>query len=320
MENLRKMLMAMAKDIRVILIKICRPAAQHAHHGVPDRRDKQQEKSLETMEIYAPIAHRLGMQQLKWELEDLSLKYLDPVGYEEIERRAGRRLRRARGVSWPTSRSSIEAAPDAGGHPVHRLRPGEAHLLHLPEDVRPEQDPGRDLRPVRLPGHRGRHPGLLQRAGLHPRHVSSRCWAGSRTISAPPSPTCYQSLHTTVIGREGIPFEVQIRTWEMHQTAEYGVAAHWKYKQGMANEELGSEETFEWIRQPAGEPAGRRRRGLRPHPEGGHVRRRGVCLYPPGRRDEPARRGHPHRLCLLHPLRRRQPHGGGPGQRPHRPL
>ncbi|MFQ9918029.1 MAG: hypothetical protein ACLRWQ_18190 [Flavonifractor plautii] len=99
-----------------------------------------------------------------------------------------------------------------------------------------------------------------------------------------PKPNGYQSLHTTVIGREGIPFEVQIRTWEMHHTAEYGMAAHWKYKQGMASGSWAPRRRYEWVRTLAGKPAGRRRRGLCPHPEGGYVRRRGVRLHPGRRR------------------------------------
>ena len=139
MENLRKMLLAMAKDIRVILIKI----ADRMHNmRTMDYQspEKQRSKSLETMEIYAPIAHRLGMQRAKWELEDLSLQYLDPQGYKEITQTLDRRM------------PELEAFMD---------RPHQARLQHLPEDVHPEAGAQRYLRPLRLPCDRRHHSRLL---------------------------------------------------------------------------------------------------------------------------------------------------------------
>ena len=140
MENLRKMLMAMAQDIRVILIKIC-DRLHNMRTMEYQSPKKQREKSLETMEIYAPLAHRLGMQKLKWELEDLSLRYLDPVGYKEIEEEMAKRSA-AHEEFLACHPAAHPAAAGAGGHPLQGVRPGEARLLHLPQDVCPEQDPG----------------------------------------------------------------------------------------------------------------------------------------------------------------------------------
>ena len=140
MENLRKMFMAMAQDIRVILIKIC-DRLHNMRTMEYQSPAKQREKSLETMEIYAPIAHRLGMQKLKWELEDLSLRYLDPVGYKEIEDELA--ARSSAHEEFLGRRPAAHHPADVGrGHPLQGLRPGEAHLFHLPQDVRPEQDTG----------------------------------------------------------------------------------------------------------------------------------------------------------------------------------
>ena len=147
MENMRKMLLAMAKDIRVILIKM----ADRLHNMrtmAYQSEEKQRIKSLETMEIYAPIAHRLGMQKIKWELEDLSLLYLDPTGYKAITDASGGR-RRAR----------------------DDLEPHQAHLQHLPQNVRAKARHQRHFRPVRVSRHRGHDPRLLQRARHHPRYV-----------------------------------------------------------------------------------------------------------------------------------------------------
>ena len=247
MENLRKMLMAMAKDIRVILIKL----ADRTHNMRTmeyQTAEKQRQKSLETMEIYAPIAHRLGMQRIKWELEDLSLKYLDPVGYDEITR------------SLAAKQSEHEAFMERVQAQIEeRLK--EQHVPYLKVYGRMK----------------------------HPYSIYRKMYAQNKTMDevldlfafrvivdtvadcynvlgiihdmykplpgrfkdyiSTPKPNMYQSVHTTVIGSEGIPFEVQIRTWEMHMTAEYGVAAHWKYKTGSGEgTKAGDEEKFAWIR------------------------------------------------------------------------
>ena len=244
MENLRKMLMAMSRDIRVILIKI----ADRTHNMRTmeyQSREKQRQKSLETMEIYAPIAHRLGMQRMKWELEDTSLKYLDPVAYNEIE----------------TSLESKRAEYDAFIDRVTKQIEDRLNEMHIPYH---------------------RVYGRMK----HPYSIYRKMYAQSKTMDevldlfafrvivdtvadcynvlgiihdlyrpllgrfkdyiGTPKPNMYQSLHTTVMGNSGIPFEVQIRTQEMHEIAEYGIAAHWKYKRGISGE--AGEGTYEWVR------------------------------------------------------------------------
>ncbi len=244
MENLRKMLMAMSRDIRVILIKI----ADRTHNMRTmeyQSTDKQRQKSLETMEIYAPIAHRLGMQRLKWELEDTSLKYLDPVAYNEIE-------------------SSLES----------KRGEYDAFIERVTRQIEDR------LREMHIPYHR------VYGRMKHPYSIYRKMYVQQKTMSevldlfafrvivdtvadcynvlgvihdlyrpllgrfkdyiGTPKPNMYQSLHTTVMGKSGIPFEVQIRTQEMHEVAEYGIAAHWKYKQGISGS--AREGSYEWVR------------------------------------------------------------------------
>ena len=245
MENLRKMLIAMSRDIRVILIKVCDRLHNMRTMEYQSPR-KQREKSLETMEIYAPIAHRLGMQKLKWELEDLSLRYLDPVGYKEIEDELA-------------ERSSAHEEFMAGiQHRIqHRLAQEGIHctvygrVKHIYSIYRKMFAQNKTLDEIfDLYAFRvivDDIPECYNVLGcIH--DMFKPVLGRFKDYIGTPKPNGYQSLHTTVIGSEGIPFEVQIRTWDMHQTAEYGVAAHWKYKQGMANEKLGSEATYEWIR------------------------------------------------------------------------
>ena len=242
MENLRKMLMAMSHDIRVILIKIC-DRLHNMRTMEYQSPKKQREKSLETMEIYAPIAHRLGMQKLKWELEDLSLRYLDPVGYKEIEDELA-------------ERSSAHEEFMAGiQHKIQqRLRQEGIHatvygrVKHIYSIYRKMYTQNKTLDEIfDLYAFRvivDDIPGCYNVLGcIH--DMFKPVLGRFKDYIGTPKPNMYQSLHTTVIGREGIPFEVQIRTWEMHQTAEYGIAAHWKYKQNVGE---GSEKEFEWVR------------------------------------------------------------------------
>ena len=245
MENLRKMLMAMAKDIRVILIKICDRLHNMRTMEYQSAR-KQKEKALETMEIYAPIAHRLGMQRIKWELEDTSLQYLDPIGYREIaDELAARSSAHEEFLAGIQKR--IQDRLDEEG--IRCTIYGRVkHIYSIYRKMYTQNktmDEIFDLYAFRVIV--DDMPECYNVLGvIH--DLFNPVLGRFKDYISTPKPNGYQSLHTTVIGREGIPFEVQIRTWEMHHTAEYGIAAHWKYKQGMANEKLGTEEAFEWVR------------------------------------------------------------------------
>ena len=244
MENLRKMLFAMSRDIRVILIKI----ADRLHNMRTMEYQtpaKQKKKAFETMEIYAPIAHRLGLAKMKWELEDLSLKYLDPVAYDEINRKLaqasaehGQFMSRVQEeISCRLLELNVPHATVYGRvkHPYSIYR-----KMYLQEKTMEELY---DLFAFRV---------LVDTVKdcynvLGVVHDIYKPILGRfKDYIATPKPNMYQSLHTTVIGEEGIPFEVQIRTYDMHAINEYGVAAHWKYKQGIKKE--GGEADYEWIR------------------------------------------------------------------------
>ena len=245
MENLRKMLMAMAKDIRVILIKICDRLHNMRTMEYQSPR-KQREKALETMEIYAPIAHRLGMQRIKWELEDTSLKYLDPVGYQEIADELA-----ARSSAHEEFLASIQKKITDRLREEHIEATVYGRVKHIYSIYRKMYTQNKTLDEIfDLYAFRvivKDIPECYNVLGcIH--DLFKPVLGRFKDYIGTPKPNGYQSLHTTVIGREGIPFEVQIRTWEMHHTAEYGIAAHWKYKQGMANAKLGTEEAFEWVR------------------------------------------------------------------------
>ena len=247
MENLRKMLMAMAKDIRVILIKI----ADRMHNMrtmAYQSPAKQRTKSLETMEIYAPIAHRLGMQRAKWELEDLSLQYLDPQGYQEIMDNLEARM------------PELEAFMDSMRDRIQQRLEKEGvnasiffRIKHIYSIYRKMYTQKLDLNGIfDLCAFRvivDSIPDCYNVLGII--HDMFKPVPGRfKDYISTPKPNMYQSVHTTVIGSEGIPFEVQIRTWEMHYTAEYGIAAHWKYKMGDSGSAVrsGDEDKFAWVR------------------------------------------------------------------------
>ncbi len=246
MENLRKMLMAMSKDIRVILIKLC-DRLHNMRTMEYQSPKKQKEKSLETLEIYAPLAHRLGMQKLKWELEDLSLKFLDPTSYQHIENQLN-------------SRASVHE--EFMARVQHRIQSRMlqdgiqctvyGRVKHIYSLYRKMYNQNKSLYEIfDLYAFRVIVADIAACYNvLGCIHDMFNPMQGRfKDYISTPKPNGYQSLHTTVIGREGIPFEVQIRTQDMHDRAEYGIAAHWKYKQGMTgNQELGSEKTFEWVR------------------------------------------------------------------------
>ena len=247
MENLRKMLMAMAKDIRVILIKI----ADRLHNmRTMDYQtpDKQRTKSLETMEIYAPIAHRLGMQQAKWELEDLSLRYLDPAGYKEITNYLNSRMADLEGFMSSVD-EKIQTRLESEGIQASIF----SRIKHVYSIYRKMYAQKLDINGIfDLCAFRvivDSLPDCYNVLGVI--HDMFKPVPGRfKDYISTPKPNMYQSLHTTVIGSEGIPFEVQIRTWEMHHTAEYGIAAHWKYKMdgGGSAVRQGDEEKFAWVR------------------------------------------------------------------------
>ena len=243
MENLRKMLMAMAKDIRVILIKIS-DRLHNMRTMEYQTPEKQKQKSFETMEIYAPIAHRLGMQKMKWELEDLSLKYLDPVGYREITEALDEKAAEYDGFMSAVHDRIVTRLKEEGidatvygrmKHPYSIYRKMYTQNKSL-DDVfdlfafRVIVDTVADCYNVL---------GIIH-------DLFKPILGRFKDYIGTPKPNMYQSLHTTVVGESGIPFEVQIRTKEMHEVAEYGVAAHWKYKQN--GQGAGDERSYEWVR------------------------------------------------------------------------
>lgn len=243
MENLRKMLLAMSKDIRVILVKIS-DRLHNMRTMEYQTPAKQKQKSFETMEIYAPIAHRLGMQKMKWELEDLSLKYLDPIGYQEIVTALESKADEYEAFMSEVDRQITQRLKESGiasevygrtKHPYSIYRKMYTQNKRL-DDVfdlfafRVIVDEVADCYNVLGVIHDLYKPIL----GRFKDYIGT------------PKPNMYQSLHTTVVGDHGIPFEVQIRTREMHEVAEYGIAAHWKYKNGGRG--IGEETRYEWVR------------------------------------------------------------------------
>ena len=243
MENLRKMLLAMSKDIRVILIKIA--DRLHNMHTMNFQSEaKRREKALETMEIYAPLAHRLGMQRVKWELEDLSLIYLDPIGYQEIVVQLDARME-----ELSEFMDSVQERIRRRMEECHIRCEVSGRLKHIYSIYR------------KMAAQNKRFNEILDLCAFRVIVDSVQdCYnvlgqihelftpipGRFKDYIATPKPNMYQSIHTSVIGSEGIPFEVQIRTWEMHHTAEYGVAAHWKYKDGVQGN--ADEDKFAWIR------------------------------------------------------------------------
>ncbi|MBQ3356916.1 MAG: bifunctional (p)ppGpp synthetase/guanosine-3',5'-bis(diphosphate) 3'-pyrophosphohydrolase [Oscillospiraceae bacterium] len=242
MENLRKMFLAMSKDIRVVLIKIC-DRLHNTRTMEYQTREKQISKSRETMDIYAPLAHRLGMQKIKWELEDISLKYLDPDGYEQLMAFLDAHKEEADRFMH-SIQSTIMTRLSAVG--IHGSIYGRIkHVYSIYRKMQQQKktiDELYDLYAFRIIV--DTIPDCYNVLG-HIHDLFNLVPGRFKDYISTPKPNYYQSLHTTVIGKDGIPFEVQIRTWEMHETAEYGIAAHWKYKEGI---EGGNEKDFEWVR------------------------------------------------------------------------
>ena len=244
-ENVRKMLLAMSEDIRVIIIKL----ADRLHNirtlnfVAPQKR---RDKALETLEIYAPIAHRLGIRAIKEELEDRAISYLDPIGYKEIEDELSKQGK--------SHSEFLETIKSQIGERVHEVVPEAAleariksvHGIYRKMYMQNKNfDEIYDIYAVRIIVDSVIecydclgiiHDMFTPIPGRFKDYIST------------PKPNMYQSLHTTVLGRAGIPFEVQIRTWDMHKTAEFGIAAHWKYKLGI-NGKQKIEERLAWVRQ-----------------------------------------------------------------------
>ncbi len=243
-ENLRKMFLAMSKDVRVIFIKLCdRLHNMRTLYAKPE--GKRRITALETMQVYAPLAHRLGMQKIKQELEKLSLSYLDPIGYNEVKKDIDRR--------YGQNINFLQKATEQITEKLHDLNfdffiEGRVKSVYSIYKKMYEQgksfDEIYDFYALRIITDTE----LDCYTILGIIHDMFKSIPGRfKDYISTPKPNMYRSLHTTVIGRDGIPFEVQIRTREMHQVAEYGIAAHWKYKSGSRESKEDIDKKLEWI-------------------------------------------------------------------------
>ena len=246
-ENFRKMFLAMTKDIRVLIIKLAdRLHNMRTLEYMPT--DKRTSKALETLEIYAPLAGRLGMFSIKFELEDLALKYLHPSDYKKLSEAVALKKEKYE-QELDTLIDEIAAELKKAGI-QGEVKGRSKHLYSIYKKMvvqKKELDEIFDLLAVRI---------LVSSvkdcyAALGLVHTRWMPIPGRfKDYIAMPKPNMYQSLHTTVLGDNGEPFEIQIRTYEMHQVAEYGIAAHWKYKEGKVNGETDdSEKKLAWVRQ-----------------------------------------------------------------------
>jgi len=244
-ESLRKMIIAMSKDIRVVIIKL----ADRLHNirtleYMP--KEKQNQKAIETIEIYAPIANRLGIASIKWELEDLSLKYIDPEGYEDLLEKVQDKSEKRKNYNFNIISLMKEKLDESGIEADIKGRPKSLYSIYKKMYFKNRSfEQIYDLIAVRI---------IVDSikdcyGALGIVHTLWKPIPGRfKDYIAMPKPNMYQSLHTTVIGPDGEPFEIQIRTLDMHRTAEYGIAAHWKYKEGI-DEQTRYEEKLNWLRQ-----------------------------------------------------------------------
>lgn len=243
MESLRKMFLAMAKDVRVIFIKL----ADRLHNmrtldAQPE--EKRRRIALETMHVYAPLAHRLGMQRVKQELENESLSYLDPNGYEAVRKDIDRKFGQNQDFIENTKKQISAKLEENGINSSLEGRVKSVYSIYRKMYKQGKSfDEIYDFYAVRIIVNTE----LECYTALGIIHEMYNTIPGRfKDYISIPKPNMYRSLHTTVIGRDGIPFEVQIRTWEMHQIAEFGIAAHWKYKSGDKGG-LELDQKLEWI-------------------------------------------------------------------------
>lgn len=243
LEDLRKMFLAMARDLRVILIKLA-----DRLHNMRTMKSQVPEKALakaqETMEVYAPLAHRLGVSEIKWELEDLAFRILYPDKYQEVAQVVSRKRQEREEITREVIREMRMRLEEIGIQADISGRPKHLYSIYKKMHIQ-----GRDITEI--------YDLIAVRVIVE---EVQDCYGALGTIHsvwkplpmrfkdyiATPKSNMYQSLHTTVIGPHGEPFEIQIRTWEMHRTSEYGIAAHWRYKEGKTDKEF--DKKLQWIR------------------------------------------------------------------------